>query len=276
VSDSESLDDGVIEAPGPGTQLRQAREARGMTVAEVAASIKMSPRQIEAIENGDFSRLSGATFIRGFIRNYARVLKIDAMPLLASLDAKAELAPVELTVSAGSGVRMPSGNERHGKGSIAAAVAAMTLLVVALVLYFDVVDIGVLLRWYGDTPKAAVPKKAAPALVQPVIQPLPDPLPTAAPDAAAPSGPPEGPVLKPGARRLVFSFDANSWVEVRDGSSRIIFSQLSPKGTTQVVEGTPPFQLVVGSAASVRLVYDDRPVDLRPYTRVEVARLTLE
>ena len=71
--------------PGPGAMLRMAREARGTTIAEVAAALKMSPRQIEAIEGEDFSRLSGATFIRGFIRNYARHLKIDAAPLLAAL-----------------------------------------------------------------------------------------------------------------------------------------------------------------------------------------------
>ena len=51
---------------------------------------------------------------------------------------------------------------------------------------------------------------------------------------------------------------------------------MNAKGTTQVIEGHPPFQLVVGNASNVRLQYDEQAVDLRPHTRVEVARLTLE
>jgi len=75
---------------------------------------------------------------------------------------------------------------------------------------------------------------------------------------------------------LIFSFDGSSWVEVKDAAGRTIFSQMNAKGSTQVVEGQPPFQLVVGNASQVRLQFNDQPVDLRPHTRVEVARLTLE
>jgi len=75
---------------------------------------------------------------------------------------------------------------------------------------------------------------------------------------------------------MIFSFDGNSWVEVKDVAGRTVFSQMNAKGTTQVVEGHPPFQLVVGNASHVRLHYNEQLVDLRPHTRVEVARLTLE
>jgi cytoskeleton protein RodZ len=76
--------------------------------------------------------------------------------------------------------------------------------------------------------------------------------------------------------QLIFSFDGSSWVEVKDAAGRTLFSQMNAKGTTQVIEGHPPFQLVVGNASNVRLQYDEQAVDLRPHTRVEVARLTLE
>jgi cytoskeleton protein RodZ len=111
-----------------------------------------------------------------------------------------------------------------------------------------------------------------------VVQPLPQPAaesPAAdATLAAAPISAP--PAAVPGTRQLVFSFDGSSWVEVKEASGRIVFSQMNAKGTTQVVEGRPPFQLVVGNASHVRLQYNDQPVDLRPHTWVEVARLTLE
>ena len=52
--------------------LRVAREARGESVHEVAFAIKLSPRQVEALEKDDFAALPGMAFVRGFARNYAR------------------------------------------------------------------------------------------------------------------------------------------------------------------------------------------------------------
>lgn len=270
-----NLDAAVPESPGPGTLLRQAREARGMSLAEVAASLKMSPRQIEAVEAEDYSRLSGATFIRGFIRNYAKLLKIDAAQVIAALEARTALPAAELSAPSDSGVRMPNGADRQGKGTVAATLFALMLLGMAVALYFNVVDLGVLLKPHSDVTAVSKPSSEQTQIVQPLVQPLAAvvPAPQAEAQAVVPAEPPAS---KPGARQLVFSFDADSWVEVRDATGRTIFSQMNPKGTTQVVEGNSPFQLVVGNASNVRLQYNDQPVDLRPHTRVEVARLTLE
>ena len=65
-------------------------------------------------------------------------------------------------------------------------------------------------------------------------------------------------------------------MEVRDATGQIIFTGQYGPGIRQVVAGQPPFQLVIGSAAGVELRYDDVAVDLKPHTRAEVARLTLE
>lgn len=282
MTQDETVDSGVVAAPGPGAQLRQAREARGMSVAEVSASLKLSARQIEAAENDDFSRLSGATFVRGFIRNYARLLKIDAAPILAGVAGRIEEPALELNVPAGSGVRMPAGNERHGKGSIAAAVLAVGLLVVAIALYLDIFNLDAPLGWLAERRGALVARNAAPAGTPPAAQAVVQPAPTivalasAEPEVvpAARAAVEAAPVT--GAAQLLFSFDGNAWVEVKDGKGHTVFSQLSPKGSTQRVEGSPPFQIVVGNAGSVRLSYKEQMVDLRPHTRVEVARLTLE
>ncbi len=75
---------------------------------------------------------------------------------------------------------------------------------------------------------------------------------------------------------LVFSFEGKSWVEVRDASGRIVFAQINAPGTQQAVSGKPPFQVVIGNAAQVKLQLDERNIDLVPYIRAEVARLTVE
>jgi cytoskeleton protein RodZ len=275
VSDKETQ---VVESqavPGPGGPGRQ---ARGTSIAEVAAALKMSPRQIEAIENEDFSRLSGATFVRGFIRNYARLLKIDVAPVLAALAERTELQQAELSAPADEGVKMPIAGHRQGKGLAGAIILASVVLGAAFALYFDVVDFDDILSRKSGTP-ASQPESRA-QIVQPQPQPVAAVQPAVVNDVPAPAataaGADEQPAAKAGMLQLIFSFDGSSWVEVKDGAGRTIFSQMNAKGTTQTVEGRPPFHLVVGNASQVRLQYRDQPVDLRPHTRVEVARLTLD
>jgi cytoskeleton protein RodZ len=70
----------------PGEILRQAREARGESIADLVHTLKLSQQQLEAIESGRFNALPGPTFVRGFVRNYARHLGLDPVPLLASLE----------------------------------------------------------------------------------------------------------------------------------------------------------------------------------------------
>ena len=58
--------------------LRAAREAAGLSLDEVAQQLKLAPRQVRALEEDDFGVLPGRTFVRGFVRNYARLLNLDA------------------------------------------------------------------------------------------------------------------------------------------------------------------------------------------------------
>ena len=60
-------------ATSAGALLREAREAAGMSIDAVAQQLKLAPRQVQALEDGDFAHLPGRTFVRGFMRNYARL-----------------------------------------------------------------------------------------------------------------------------------------------------------------------------------------------------------
>ncbi len=57
---------------------------------------------------------------------------------------------------------------------------------------------------------------------------------------------------------------------------RIVFVGEYPAGTRQDIEGKPPFQVWIGKASGVRLFMGERAIDLKPHTREEVARFTLE
>jgi len=71
-------------------------------------------------------------------------------------------------------------------------------------------------------------------------------------------------------------FDRSSWVEVRGRDGKTLLSKLNAAGSEQIVEGQPPFALIIGNAQHVRMSYEDRQIDLAPHVKVEVARFTLE
>ena len=62
-----------------GQELRAAREGKGLSIGEVADRLKLSVKQLNAIERGDFASLPGATFARGFVRSYARYMEMNIL-----------------------------------------------------------------------------------------------------------------------------------------------------------------------------------------------------
>jgi cytoskeleton protein RodZ len=120
---------GAITESTLGTVLREARERLGLSVADVANQIKFAPRQIEAIEAGDYQQLPEEAFLRGFIRSYAKILQLDAQKLLAALP-HSKTATMELVVPPSVGVPFPNAHSLLRQNMIL-LVAAAVLAVIA-------------------------------------------------------------------------------------------------------------------------------------------------
>ncbi|MEW6253120.1 MAG: RodZ domain-containing protein [Planctomycetota bacterium] len=276
-----------------GTLLREAREAREMSVDDVAARLRLMQRQIELIEADDFDGLGRPVFARGFVRNYARLLGMDPAPLLARMEgSETEPSPV-----------------RRAEPPLPRSWLSSPWLVVLLLIGLAVVVVPVGLYWWlnqgedawlHEMPRgvkvepvelgapapgagaaardAAVPAVEAPANAEAPLA-TTDAAPSAATDAASaptPGAEPTEPSGPPAAGVLHFDFAGDSWVEVRDASGRAIHRQLNPAGSSIEVRGRPPFRLLVGNAAQTRMTYNGRPIDLKPFIDVTVARFTLE
>ncbi len=82
----------------------------------------------------------------------------------------------------------------------------------------------------------------------------------------------ESPVV--GVVRLEFG-DA-AWTEIKDATGRMLHRQLNQPGSSIEVRGQPPFEMVIGNATQARMTYNGRPIDLKPFIDVTVARFTLE
>ncbi|MBK7954500.1 MAG: helix-turn-helix domain-containing protein [Candidatus Accumulibacter sp.] len=258
---------------GVGQMLRAAREARNMSVTEAAQSLKLGPRQVEAIEAEDWASLPGNTMIRGFVRNYARVLGIDADLLMRGLDAAQLQRAAHLEVSAGTTASLPhSVSRRVERRDYLAVLAGLLLLGLAALAYFYIPKDLWQDKWRAMLERTP-PPAAAPAAAPPVA-----PV-AAAGESVTVVATPNATLLTDagvGGHALKFSFARPAWVEVRDGRGQLIFSELGQAGSQREIGGQPPFSLVVGNSTYVTLEYQGKMVDLSQRTKGDVARLTVE
>ena len=285
-----------IHESSVGDTLRRTREAQGMSISEVASSLKLNARQIEALESGRFDLLPGFAFTRGFLRNYARLLKIDAAPLLAAIQSPFDEASVELAPASNAQGNMPQvGRGRFRRSVLPGVIAALGLLgIVVAGWYYDIQRKKTTDDLVASLPVPAaadVPVASEPAAVV-VAPPVPasvaeTPVPAPAPvvDQGVPAQVSPQVIQKDvaesgkpvsGEDHLVFEFAKDAWVEVKDGNGKIVFSQLGKAGSRQEFNGKAPLSLVVGNARFVKLERNGTPVDMGTSTKVTVARFKLE
>ncbi len=270
------VEDAAAEAlPSYGRALAAERERQGISVADMAARLRLHPKQIVAIEAEDLDRLPGGPFVRGFVRNYAKELRIDPAPLLD--DLRRRLAPAESAVEGATLGQSPvvreATRERVSRGVvISGAVGAL--------IVFGIIG------WLS-TQSAPPAVERAEKAIAPALPAAGDSVPaagaaphTGAPDAAASAtAEPAAAVTAaptPGSA-IRLAFRERAWVEVTQSDGRVLLSQNNDAGSEQKLDGKPPFKLVIGNASAVTLEYRGRVVDLKPLTSIEnVARVTLE
>ena len=275
-----------------GEVLATARNAAGMSIDEVAAKLRLSPRQIRALEKGEASSLPDATFVRGFIRNYAKLLGLQAEPLIAAYDAIAP-SPAMQTISLHSeNIRIAADSRKNWLPYLLAILLLLSALLAWLALTRQ------------DTPATAAPQPPIESTVSPETQPVDVPMPpaepaapaelpaemppaptptsppgaSAVPNAAAPASPASAPAeIAPvtGASTLEMTFSEEVWVSVLDRDGKEIYNRSKPANSQDKVEGLPPLQVVIGNAAGLRVNYNGKPVDLGPHTKARSTGLPL-
>jgi cytoskeleton protein RodZ len=285
------------DASSAGAVLAAAREEMNLSIGEVARHLKLSPAQVEALEEGAYDRLPGRVFVRGFLRNYAKLLGVDPQPLLSRIDNEMPQPAVVEEPPLPPEEVMPTGE--RSRWTVYVGIAGV--IVAALAAYEfgfnapppsepenEPTPPGASSAAPGDaaaTPGATTSAAtdtagsppdsmvSAPSSVTPAAVPAADNPPQG---AAAPVAAEATTAKAPDAHELRFRFDEESWVQVRDANDKVVFSRLNRAGSEERVTGTPPFKLVVGNARNVHVSYDGEAVDLGPHIGATVARLTLK
>ncbi len=297
----------------PGVQLAAYRKERGWTIEQVASQLNLAPRQIVAIESDDYPALPGMPIIRGFIRAYAKLLKVDPVPLIAMLGGETvfinELATQRRTLSTPfSEKRMPPMMERPGLSSkwiiglllaillgvaIWAAQQGRQVSVIskpassseaigpASTSSPDVAQQKAVDQGAGRTELNAAPAQAAGADVAPEPAPTATvsnavPAPAVQAKAAPEAMPPSDSPARTGKDMLLLNVRQDSWIEIRRaGSNTVAVSRIVKAGETEAFEVTEPIAIVIGNAAGVEASLRGTSLPLKTGSG-NVARLNLK
>lgn len=299
----------------PGQRLRAERERRGLSLEQVAAELHMDINVARALEADDYTPLGAPIFVKGHLRNYAKLLGLDAGALITQYERLAAPQTPELVARP-----EPVGAMRPGAsdGGWLIGVAGVLLLLLA----------GLLGWWfYQDKDEAARVDEPVPAAGRLAAGPAetagsagarePGAEPDAAQNAPADSAPsatggagqtgPESETaaqLRPQAEtqagapraasapdaesgfaeppppaplRLRLRFIEESWVEVYDAGGEPLLYELGRAGQTRSLRAEPPVRVFLGNASGVELSVNGRAFELAPRTRNDrTARFTLD
>lgn len=299
-----------------GAMLRAAREKQGLHIAALAASIKVTPRKLDALEHDRYDELPDATFTRALAQTVCRSLKIDPGPVLARLPNAETPALDHVTGRLNTPFRERPGREDPGSFAVAAirpmAWAGVALLLAAVAIYM------VPSEWWAQRSAPAAPTTVVQAAPEPslpasapelapaaeaVAASAPEPLaaasapqavvvsmaqaPVAAPavlvappilaaSAAPVSAAPASAPVAPARTLVQLHGEQASWCEVRDARGTVLLSRIVQAGETVALDGALPIKLTIGNAAATKLSFRGKPVDLVASTRDNVARLEVQ
>ncbi len=284
-------------AQGPGRRLHEARVKARLSPEQVAELLHLSTQQIEAIENDDYEKLPGPTYVRGYLRSYSQLLGLPAREIVESY---ARQNGAGKSPSLGRLVPERESTTRDTPVRLAAVLVFGVFLLLAVVW------------WQGrngsppplgneptELPAQTMPaapsrdaRSATPALRQEtagdveIDQAAPshggaDPLaPSAAPPPLAAAKPLSEPAaLAPpglaGASELTLSTREECWVDIRDAREEKLVYALVPAGRRLTVSGVAPFTVFLGNPDGVVLTYQQNTIEASRYKRGLVARFTV-
>lgn len=289
--------------PGAGEALRRAREAKGWSVADLAARLKLPERYVTALEEGNSAVLPEPTFVRGYLRACAAQLGIPASDLVDDQPAPATAPRPQVALEPG-----PAGRSAHRSAGprfrrrgfrlrrthfLAGGALLVVLLVWAGVVSRDDAFRPAPVSAVPVVPETRVAMDGATPTELPVALPVPPgdvPADAAGADAmAAPAVSPstapaaapataDRPVAAPESRPvpsegLYLRFRGESWIEVKDVDNQVVHSGTGMPGDEITVTGQPPLTITLGVSSVVDLWWQGEQQNVTRFTRGGVGRV---
>ncbi len=278
-----------------GNKLREARERKGLSAETVSRETMLTLRYVQALETDDFDALPGTAFVRGYVRRYADLVGLNADELIAAYDESLPSSKRLVSVRPIAGITEANAISSSTASKISNKLPLSRLLVVVAVIAF-VLYVLAGLFWQSGTdqaePSVVVPTDIDENMSADVVVTEAEPLPALAtnePEVAEAELETAAPVVEaestttpiisqnapPTIETLSFSFTGASWISVRDGTGQELVYGQKNAGQSVTVSGRPPFAINIGAVNFTSLIYNGSAVDLKPYSRGNIASFRL-
>lgn len=190
-----------------GSQLRDARDGAGMTLADVAGKTRIPQRHLEAIERDDFNALPSTTYAVGFARAFARAVGADEVAVAAAVRAQLEQ---------GGRARLEyQAFEPADPARVPPRTLAWTAAIIALLI------LGGYALWRA-TSRDGTPDEPAVASTSPAA-------------AASPAAAPPPPAAAPASGPVVLTATDKAWLRISDAAGKRLFEKEMATGETYTV-----------------------------------------
>jgi len=290
-----------------GHLLRKARVMKGMSIEDVSRQLRLSVKQIEAIEKENYEKLPGRTFLRGFIRNYANLVQLDPIPLLQLLpESTPVISTYERTPFKNKEISFSSNRESSGNNRLTFVIILFTIIAGAYFIFAEDIwiktpetsSVSEVAKFESGTASVEIQlpltetvknlvnaqsnqqsetsdrinsEKSSEAELDTKAEAIP------AKNKPVTQGIEKSTATPSDSGNLYFKLTGDSWIKVVDGTGASLFEQLKKSGTEQVIMGKRPLSIVLGNASAVNLTYNDKVIDIASYKRQDgTARFTLE
>ncbi|WP_139684139.1 RodZ domain-containing protein [Vibrio tasmaniensis] len=295
----------VAPAIEAGTLLKNKRESLGLTQKQISDRLKLRVTLIQQIEENQFESDQVATFMRGYIRSYAKYVNLDEKVVLNALHHSGDAQHQEQEMLSFS---RKTKTEKHNSRimiltwSIFAVIAGISSLwwwqnqqqdtlsqslantesseelVVEESLEPEFTSLEVIEAEQNSAQPSATESTDELAVVSAAeasenieqaeqTQDVAEVTPVAAESETV--------TPEPVANELVMQFSADCWIQVKDAAGKTLSTGIKKAGQSLNLSGTAPYKVILGAPEGVSMTFASEPVDLSGYTSGKVARITL-
>ncbi len=260
---SNSID--MQHLQGCGAFLRNARESAGLSLQDVSNRLKMPVRVLQALEGEQWAQLGAPVFVRGQLRSYAKLLKVDIDPYLAQAQMEA-VRPAELV----SHSYTPTARRIFENVKRRAVYVVITAVIATPIWMATRPHLGE--NGQATASLDVVPPRNS-STQRPPVAPASTPEPNAATPYVASLTPPMPRATT--ASALSLNFTGDSWVQIIGPDGKSLEQALLRAGEQRSYEAGQVGRIVLGNASAVEVQHAGHTVDLSPYRRANVARFTV-
>ena len=281
-----------------GNVLRKKREVIGLSIDNIANQLNLDSKLIESLEKNDYVKFNIETYIKGYLRAYAKVLDLDGDTIINLYkESNPEKTPEILP-----NVK-PKRQRNSGDKSVKlfSYIIALTVAVSILVWYqnnflvqppeenlnitniktyentnINGVDIDYKIinhtnSWQWPINKADTNYESNNNVLEPVVsKTTQDKI-----ENTADINEVSEHNIQQSNDTIVLNLTGDSWIEIYDEEGGRLFLDLARSGKNYIINGNSPFDILLGAANQVSIEFNGSSVDIEPYIKFGIARFTL-